>query len=1053
MRLRAVLGIILLGLLPLVVTDLQLNPRFQHAKLLPDEKLTLSGTSDEILLETKTKVDQGENSERARDNIKVCRSKPCQAASDRIMKSMNTNASPCTDFYQFACGGFIKENPVEVISINKEDQKILLYMDGMTFDIAYDSVQAILESKTDQYLSNATTSYRECLLKKGEVNKRKCVIEATKKYTLELGVAYAKKDPQENTIKDVKSLVDTMKNEWAILIDKNDWMDKISKEHSKNRARDTESYVGYDKSFLTPWELPKNEKFNPLLMNAQYMFFNGENSIFVPLSIFNPPFFKQDMDALNYGGLGLLINHELSHLHNKYTFTIDAVTEVIWTQSTIEAFRERRNCFVNQYYQAFKEFVTIRTKDMKNRSLSVGRESVEENTADSGGLRVAFNAYQRKKPNYDKLINLENYNHKQLFFLAFANVFCSSESVEYTEESILTTVEKNKKHSPSQFRVNEPLKNMKEFAELCLYLKMDDKEVLRLTKRKLKTMKLKKNGLSLENVAVRVIIRNLIDYAKFPDKKDSLRKLPRVLREKLLQEMLRRKCIKGVRTEEKFKALMELFPILLSSRTRSIELNGILSYSPNRYNYHSFEETLTYCEELLYSAATLAPNINELIIQRNHAIKMTIEPQHRTLRMLEMMSKMLNLNRLFVELYSFEVADILNLCKNIPNLQFLNVRLNDARIHASAEDIKSSLFNVKEFIFEPNAGYDMLQWLRILCIQNLPNIEVVQFYCNVGTRINMDWILSSDKIISSLGFTETSNLRNLYVNVSEPDFEFMDSLPKMFPNITDLMVRKKNNRNQILESMYGFSKIKCLHFLEIGDLNIQQRFWQAYGGNLQTLVLSQEYDERFVDLNPIFNQCPNLEKIVLQNVNVEPKKIECFAELKEFEWIFREISGVVGKMDLSSILVAPKLEILSIDGWNFDKAGIRKVISMIQNKEILAQLHTFQLHSHHPVREGVNYEDFELRDLLVDLVKSSSAFLPKLTNVKFFSSNDKYVDLGFTCTGFGWDPFGIEEDSNKNKDPFMVYDKYQDDDIYADDFMVRLMDLFQIVSQLYLQKL
>ncbi|CAB3388847.1 Hypothetical predicted protein, partial [Cloeon dipterum] len=415
------------------------------------------------------------------------------------------------------------------ISTKKEDQKILLYMDGMTFDIAFDSVQAILESKTDQYLSNATKSYRECLLEKGEVNKRKCVNETTTNYKLELGVAYAKKDPQKNTIKDVQSLVDTMKNEWAILIDKNDWMDEISKENSKNRARDMESYVGYDKSFLTPWELPKNEKLNPLLMNAHYMYFNREHSIFVPLSIFNPPFFKQDMDALNYGGMGFLINHELSHLHNKHTFTIDKVEEELWTESTIEAFDERRNCFANQYSEAFEEFVTIRTDDMKNRSLSVGRESVEENTADSGGLRVAFNAYQRKKPNYDKLINLPKFNHKQLFFLAFANVFCSSESVEYTEEKILTTVEKNKKHSPSKFRVNEPLKNMKEFAELCLYLKMDDEEVLRLTKRKLKTMKLKKNGLSLENVAVRDIIRNLMDYAKFPDKKDSLRILRELL--------------------------------------------------------------------------------------------------------------------------------------------------------------------------------------------------------------------------------------------------------------------------------------------------------------------------------------------------------------------------------------------------------------------------------------------------------------------------------------------------------------------------------------------
>ncbi|XP_065350673.1 neprilysin-3-like [Cloeon dipterum] len=104
---------------------------------------------------------------------------------------------------------------------------------------------------------------------------------------------------------------------------------------------------------------------------------------------------------------------------------------------------------------------------IKDRSLSVGKESVEENTADGGGLRVAFNAYQKKEPNYEKLVNLPKYDHKKLFFLAFANVWCSSESVQYTEETILRTEEKkNGKHSPSKFRVNESLKNMKEFADV-----------------------------------------------------------------------------------------------------------------------------------------------------------------------------------------------------------------------------------------------------------------------------------------------------------------------------------------------------------------------------------------------------------------------------------------------------------------------------------------------------------------------------------------------------------------------------------------------------------
>ncbi|XP_065342661.1 membrane metallo-endopeptidase-like 1 [Cloeon dipterum] len=93
-----------------------------------------------------------------------------------------------------------------------------------------------------------------------------------------------------------------------------------------------------------------------------------------------------------------------------------------------------------------------------------GVSTMNENIADNSGLTAAFRAYKRIRPVPKKqtLKGLESYTPDQLFFLAYANALCSSETAEFTESTILS---KKTGLSPFRFRVNVPLKNFQLFAK------------------------------------------------------------------------------------------------------------------------------------------------------------------------------------------------------------------------------------------------------------------------------------------------------------------------------------------------------------------------------------------------------------------------------------------------------------------------------------------------------------------------------------------------------------------------------------------------------------
>jgi putative endopeptidase len=188
----------------------------------------------------------------------------------------------------------------------------------------------------------------------------------------------------------------------------------------------------------------------PMTVNASYN--PLENNITFPAGILQPPFYdNQADDAMNFGGIGAVIGHELTHGFDDQgsQFDADGNLRDWWTASDKKQFEERTSCIKDQY----GSFVAV--DDLKlNGKLTLG-----ENTADNGGMRIAYiallNTFAGKEP-----APIDGLTAEQRFFLGWANVWCQNRTDAISR--MMVTIDP---HSPSKYRVNGTVSNMPEFRE------------------------------------------------------------------------------------------------------------------------------------------------------------------------------------------------------------------------------------------------------------------------------------------------------------------------------------------------------------------------------------------------------------------------------------------------------------------------------------------------------------------------------------------------------------------------------------------------------------
>ncbi|KAB1283280.1 Endothelin-converting enzyme 2 [Camelus dromedarius] len=188
----------------------------------------------------------------------------------------------------------------------------------------------------------------------------------------------------------------------------------------------------------------------PQTVNAYYL--PTKNEIVFPAGILQAPFYARNHPkALNFGGIGVVMGHELTHAFDDQGREYDKEGNLRpwWQNESLAAFRNHTACMEEQYSQY----------QVNGEKLN-GRQTLGENIADNGGLKAAYNAYKawlRKHGEEQQLPAVGLTNH-QLFFVGFAQVWCSVRTPESSHEGLVTDP-----HSPARFRVLGTLSNSRDF--------------------------------------------------------------------------------------------------------------------------------------------------------------------------------------------------------------------------------------------------------------------------------------------------------------------------------------------------------------------------------------------------------------------------------------------------------------------------------------------------------------------------------------------------------------------------------------------------------------
>ena len=192
------------------------------------------------------------------------------------------------------------------------------------------------------------------------------------------------------------------------------------------------------------WEM------SPPTVNAYYN--PLENNVNFPAGILQPPFYDQNADdAVNFGAIGVVIGHELTHGFDDEgsQFDADGNLRDWWTPKDKEQFNALEKCFIDEY----DSFVVVDDVHIK------GKLTLGENTADNGGMRISHMALLDvlgTTPTKE----IDGYTPEQRFYIGYGQIWCVNETPQQARLQALSN-----EHSDDKFRVNGVVSNMPDFAK------------------------------------------------------------------------------------------------------------------------------------------------------------------------------------------------------------------------------------------------------------------------------------------------------------------------------------------------------------------------------------------------------------------------------------------------------------------------------------------------------------------------------------------------------------------------------------------------------------
>uniref|UniRef100_A0A7N8WYF4 Membrane metallo-endopeptidase-like 1 n=1 Tax=Mastacembelus armatus TaxID=205130 RepID=A0A7N8WYF4_9TELE len=324
---------------------------------------------------------------------------------------------------------------------------------------------------------------------------RECIRYVQSSMENAVGALYVRETFAGESKQMVSDLIGKIQKAYVETLEELSWMDAPSKEKAREKAMAIKEHIGYPDHILQESNQKLDQEYAHLNFSEEHYFENilenlkseahkslkklrepvdpdlwiigaavvnafyspNRNQIVFPAGILQPPFFsKHQHQALNFGGIGMVIGHEITHGFddNGRNFDKDGNMLNWWSNYSAEHFKEQSQCMVQQYGN-------FNWKLAGGQNVS-GISTLGENIADNGGVRQAYKAYLKwvemegEEPHLPGL----DMDHKQLFFLNFAQVWCGAYRPEYASQSIKTD-----SHSPLEYRVLGSLQNFEAFSE------------------------------------------------------------------------------------------------------------------------------------------------------------------------------------------------------------------------------------------------------------------------------------------------------------------------------------------------------------------------------------------------------------------------------------------------------------------------------------------------------------------------------------------------------------------------------------------------------------
>ena len=308
-----------------------------------------------------------------------------------------------------------------------------------------------------------------------------------------LGELYVKKYFSEEAKKRMLTLVNNLQKAYAKRIDNLEWMSPTTKKKAKEKLFAITKKIGYPDKWrdYSTVNVARNTYFENKLSaaTAAYQFqlaklgkavdksewytttptvtaYNNPtaNEIVFPAGILQPPYFDNNADdALNYGGIGMVIGHEITHTFDDQGAQYDKNGNLKnwWTKEDYAQFKAR----IQQVTNLYSTFMVLGDLPI-NGALTVG-----ENTADIAGIAVAYDAFKMTEEGKGN-VKIDGFTPDQRFFISLAKIWRVKMKDEYLRLWI-----NNNPHSPPNWRVNGPLMNTTPFYD-AFNLKEGDKMFL-----------------------------------------------------------------------------------------------------------------------------------------------------------------------------------------------------------------------------------------------------------------------------------------------------------------------------------------------------------------------------------------------------------------------------------------------------------------------------------------------------------------------------------------------------------------------------------------------